>query len=121
MKKNKLITIVFTLVAMLTLSFSADAASSKVMWDNMELKKGQIGRVTVLKETNLLLISEFNGEGGSAVRTLKPGEVYRVYSFKTPHGYVPMYAVGDKHYVMKDTDVKYETPSKAKLALVNKK
>ncbi|MDI2586569.1 hypothetical protein OR571_05330 [Psychrobacillus sp. NEAU-3TGS] len=106
---------------------SASAAStSKVMWDNMELKKGQIGRVTILKETILMHIGKDPSVEGGAVRALKPGEVYRVYSTKTPDGYVPMYAVGGEYYIIQNSTlngvhVKYETPSKAKLALLNKK
>ncbi len=106
---------------------SVSAANpSKVMWDNMELKKGQIGRVTILKETSLLHIGKDPSVDGGAVRALKPGEVYRVYSTKTPDGYVPMYAVGGEYYIIQNSTlngvhVKYETPSKAKLALLNKK
>ncbi|GGA42835.1 hypothetical protein [Psychrobacillus lasiicapitis] len=106
---------------------SASATSiSNVMWGNMELKRGQIGRVTILKETFLMHIGKDPSVDGGAVRALKPGEVYRVYSTKTPDGYVPMYAVGGEYYIIQNSTlngvhVKYETPSKAKLALLNKK
>jgi Cu/Zn superoxide dismutase len=51
MKKSKLIVIAFTLVAMFTFSsITSEASTSKVMWGKTELKKGQIGKVTILKD-----------------------------------------------------------------------
>ena len=57
----------------------ADAAT-KIMWGKTELKLGQIGKVTILSNTNLIKIAS-NGSL-STVRTLKKGEEYRVYSYK---------------------------------------
>ncbi len=100
---------------------AAEASSSKVWWDGAELKPGQIGRVTILKENTLFML---DGRNLEPVRKLHPGEVYRVYSAKTPDGYVPMYGVGGKYYVVQNVypnntgHLKYETPSKSKLALV---
>jgi hypothetical protein len=123
----------FFIVGMLCLSFiylpdgrisAKEASSSKVWWDGAELKPGQIGRVTILKETTLF---KQVGSYVGVAHQLYPGEVYRVYSVKTPEGYVPMYGVGGGFYVVqdnypnKDGHLKYETPSKAKLALVKSK
>lgn len=86
----------------------------KVMWGKTELKLGQIGKVTILSNTNLVKM-ESNGSL-TTVRTLKKGEEYRVYSFNSNHG--GLYGVGGGSYIQKSTKVKYETPSKSKLALL---
>ncbi|QFG00418.1 leucine-rich repeat domain-containing protein [Psychrobacillus glaciei] len=77
----------------------------KVKWGDHELKIGQIGGVTVLKDTELFKLS---GEKRENVRTLKAGEFYRIYSFKQNS-----FDVGGGYFVTKDNKVKYETPSKA--------
>ncbi|MEI4770103.1 transglycosylase SLT domain-containing protein [Psychrobacillus sp. FJAT-51614] len=86
----------------------------KVMWGKTELRLGQIGKVTILSNTNLVKM-ESNGSL-TTVRPLKKGEEYRVYSYKSNHG--GLYGVGGGSYVQKSTKVKYETPSKSKLALL---
>lgn len=50
-------------------NMQADAATNKVMWGKTELKQGQIGKVTILADTNLVKV----GSNGSLnkVRTLK--------------------------------------------------
>lgn len=92
---------------------SANAAT-KVMWGKTELKLGQIGKATILSNTNLVKL-ESNGSL-TTVRTMKKGEEYRVYSFKSNHG--GLYGVGGGSFIQKSTKVKYETPSKSKLALL---
>lgn len=82
----------------------------KVWWDEAELTPGQIGRLTVLKETKLY---KLDGETKVYSRTLKAGEFYRIYAFKPG-----MLSVGGGYYVDRDSTVNYETPSKAKLDLV---
>ncbi|QGM32487.1 hypothetical protein GI482_00340 [Bacillus sp. N3536] len=82
------------------------------MWGKTELKEGQIGKITILKPTELVKL-ESNGSL-TTVRMLKSGEEFRVYSFKSQHG--GLYGVGGGNYVKKDDRVKYETPSKNKLA-----
>ncbi|WP_313803726.1 hypothetical protein [Cytobacillus sp.] len=124
---KKLLTILFvSFFALFGFTLSPGAASQKVMWDNLELKPGQIGRVTILQQTSLFKVQV--GTSGvklfDPVRELKPGEVYRVYGTKTIQGYAPLYDVGGSFYVIQSTGhnighLKYETPSKAKLALVN--
>ncbi|TQR14714.1 hypothetical protein [Psychrobacillus soli] len=110
------------LVAVLALGITsfnniqAEASTNKVMWGKTELKQGQIGKVTILADTNLVKI----GSNGSLnkVRTLKKGEEYRVYTYKGTNG--GLYGLGASSYVQKGAQVKYETPSKGKLALLNK-
>ena len=86
-----------------------------VYWDGIILKKGQIGRLTIEKPINLW---KRNGSKLEYVRTLHPGETYRVYRLDSKHG--GQYAVGAGLYVtIIDGYVKYQTPSKQKLKLVN--
>lgn len=90
---------------------SSNSNATKVMWGKTELKKGQIGKVTILTETDLVKL-----ENGSLtkVRTLKKGEEFRVYTYKSEQG--GLYGVGGGSFVQKSSKVKYETPSKSKLA-----
>jgi len=83
---------------------------TKIWWNGVELKKGQIGRLTILKDTPLYKVS---GETKTFSRTLKKGEFYRIYAFKPG-----MLSVGGGYYVTRDAKVSYETPSKTKLAAV---
>lgn len=92
-----------------------DVPAVKVMWGKTELKLGQIGKVTILTNTNLV---KLESDGSlTTVRPLKKGEEYRVYSYKSNHE--GLYGVGGGNYVQKSTKVKYETPSKSKLALLS--
>ncbi|WP_313956968.1 excalibur calcium-binding domain-containing protein [Bacillus sp. FJAT-22090] len=91
---------------------SASSNAASVMWGKTELKEGQIGKVTILKSTELVKL-ESNGSL-STVRKLKVGDEFRVYSFKSQHG--GLYGVGGRSYVRKNELAKYETPSKSKLA-----
>lgn len=79
----------------------------KLMWDGLEMKVGQIGRLTVLQNTTLY---KLDGDKEIPARTLNKGEFYRIYTFKT--GWV---GLGGGYYVKRDTTVKYESPSKSKL------
>ncbi|MEH7122435.1 MBL fold metallo-hydrolase [Bacillus sp. JJ1532] len=111
--------VMLLLAAVLFFSFagfqSYDAhAATRVMWGKTELKAGQIGKVTVLSNTDLVTL-DANGSL-KAVRTLKAGEEYRVYSYKSAHD--GLYGVGGGQYIQKSSKIKYETPSKAKLALL---
>ncbi|MED1908540.1 N-acetylmuramoyl-L-alanine amidase [Cytobacillus firmus] len=90
---------------------------NKVMWDDAELRKGQIGRITILKAINLWK-RETNGKL-TMVRILRTGERYRVYGYDDKHG--SQYSVGGGCWITKmDGYVKYETPSKAKLEAVKR-
>ncbi|WP_144513819.1 hypothetical protein [Bacillus sp. FJAT-22090] len=95
---------------------SADAATSKVMWGKTELKIGQIGKVTILKDTLLMKIE--NDGSLTTLRTLKKGEEYRVYSYKGQQN--GLYGLGGSGFVQKSNAIRYETPSKTKLALLQK-
>jgi competence protein ComEC len=52
---------------------------SKVSWDGIELKPGQIGRLSVLQDTPIYTLE---GEKKVFSRTLKAGEFFRIYAFK---------------------------------------
>ncbi|WP_315906980.1 DUF3298 and DUF4163 domain-containing protein [Priestia koreensis] len=74
---------------------------AKVMWGNQEVVKGQIGKATVVKATDL-----FKKQGNGKyvkVRTLKAGEAVRVFSSTST-----MYYVGSSQYVKKSANVKYQ-------------
>jgi hypothetical protein len=126
--KIKLLSV--ALLSVLTFAFFsgiAEAAPAKVMWDNVELKKGQIGRVTMLKTG----FSIFKLENGVMVPTryVKKGEVFRVYGIYRD-SYTTNYALGANLYAYRSShrldgsniyfqkNLMYETPSKAKLELV---
>lgn len=78
-----------------------------IRWDLGELKVGQIGRLTVLKETQ---VYKLNGNTRVMTKTLKPGEQYRIYAFRPG-----MLNVGGGFYIDRDARVIYETPSPVKM------
>ena len=95
----------------------AAKTSEAVMWDDEELKKGQIGRITVLKPINLW--RRVGADQIEFVRILQPGEVYRVYGYTEQYG--GQYNVGAGYYITNmEGYIKYETPSKEKLEQANK-
>lgn len=51
------------------------------------------------------------------MRDLQKGEEFRVYSYKSMEG--GLYGVGNSNFIYKSPVVKYETPSKSKLALLS--
>ncbi|USK57736.1 hypothetical protein LIS82_27555 (plasmid) [Cytobacillus solani] len=53
--KKKLLVSIFTVFLLL---FSSSVASAKVMWGKTELKKGQIGKVTILTNVTATKINE---------------------------------------------------------------
>jgi hypothetical protein len=83
---------------------------AKVYWDGAELKPGQIGRLTVLQETDLF---KLQGNKKIFYKKLKPGQTFRVYNWEPS-----MLGIGGGYYIHRDSRIKYETPSKAKLAQV---
>jgi hypothetical protein len=112
MKIGKLL-VMFSL-AMALLLFSnqeaqAGSAPIGVKWDNSILIQGQIGRVTILQDTAL-----YKYEKGKlmTIKTLRKGNIYRVYSYKDQNGGV--YGLGGGAFVKKSSSIKYETPSKTK-------
>lgn len=96
---------------------ASDAATTKVMWGKTELKLGQIGKVTVKSKTVLYKLEKNNKL--TKIRDLKAGEEFRVYSYKSMEG--GLYGVGASSFIYKSPVVKYETPSKSKLALLSGK
>jgi N-acetylmuramoyl-L-alanine amidase len=82
--------------------------SNAAFWDGMELKKGQKGRITILKPINLY---KRVGDKLEMVRILQPDEVYRVYGYDNEHG--GQYNVGGLYVTKMDGYIKFETPSKA--------
>jgi hypothetical protein len=82
-------------------------ASAKVIWNGAELKKGQIGNLTILKQTELYKLS---GANKTVIRKLNPGEVYRIYTFLPGK-----LGVGGGYYIDRDSKIKYQTPSKEKM------
>ena len=115
MKGKKALFISFLTIFMLL--FSASMASAKVMWGKTELKKGQIGKITVTQPINLWERDANNKLKLS--RVLNPGEEYRVYRYDNLYG--GQYGLGGGMYITKmPNHIKYETPSKAKLALLEK-
>lgn len=115
----------FKVVLLLVLAFGlstfnpteSDAAATKVMWGKTELKLGQIGKVTINSRTVLYKLEKNNTL--TKIRDLKAGEEFRVYSFKSMEG--GLYGVGASSFISKSPVVKYETPSKSKLALLSGK
>lgn len=84
----------------------------KLMWGKTEFKKGQIGKVTILKPINLW--ADKNGKL-EMVRILKLNEEYRVYGYRADFG--GQYDLGAGHWVTNiPSHIRYETPSKALLA-----
>ncbi|MFE8701767.1 DUF5050 domain-containing protein [Cytobacillus sp. FJAT-54145] len=119
MKKFKIIILSFALLISLFMYSTPSSANSecagvkvgtKIWWDGVELKPGQIGRLFVLKDTPLY---KLDGDKKVTERTLKAGEKYRIYAFKPG-----MLSLGGGLFIDRDSRVKYETPSKAKLKLV---
>lgn len=117
---KNLLKIVALTVLLISLSIasvgSASAATpSKIMWGKTELKIGQIGKVTILQDTPLVKLAS---DGTlTTVRTLKKGDEYRVYSYKSSLN--GLYGVGAGSFVQQNAKIKYETPSKRKLEILS--
>jgi hypothetical protein len=108
--------IIYAFVLILGFGFLSpvvDRAEAKVIWGKIELKQGMIGKVTILKDTNLYSIT---GNKLYVVRKAKKGQEFGVYSYKKDFG--GLYGLGGGIYVKKSSSIKYETPSKAKLEQV---
>lgn len=116
MRKTKIFVCFIVMLTMFLPVFNApkvEAASAPVVyWDGMILKKGQIGRLDILKPINLW--KRDSGDKLVFVRVLKPGERYRVYQYSSKYG--GQYGLGGSCFVtnMKGY-VAFKTPSKAKL------
>jgi NlpC/P60 family len=88
----------------------------KVYWDGLLMVKGQIGKVKVLKSTDI-----YKRTGAGVLvkeRTLQPGQQFRVYQYRSEQGGI--YGLGGSLFLKKNTNlVDYRTPSKSKLAILN--
>ncbi|MCP1159470.1 M15 family metallopeptidase [Bacillus infantis] len=87
----------------------APPKQDKLMWGDVEYRKGQIGRVTILKPINLWR----DGENGKleVVKILQPPSQYRVYGYRNDYG--GQYDLGGGCWLTKmDGYIKYETPSR---------
>lgn len=118
--KRKILLCCFLFLSGLMAPFSyavkkASASTPVVYWEGMQLVKGQVGKLDILKPINL-----WKRENNKLkfVRVLNPGEAYRVYRYDS--GFGGQYGVGGQYFVtnMKGY-VQYKTPSKLKLKLVN--
>ena len=109
--KKKLLGIVFAFILALSI-LPVGSAQASVMWGKTELKKGQIGKATLLNDSQLWIFSK-DQKSLVESRKLKKGEEYRVYTFKSDFG--GLYGVGGGAFIKKSPAVKYETPSKTKL------
>lgn len=88
---------------------------NKVMWGKTELWKGQLGKVTVKKSTNLW--KRLDNGTLQKVRELKVGDEYRVYRYLNEKNGLD--GVGAGMFVERDAmSILYETPSKRNLRLV---
>ncbi|QED49642.1 hypothetical protein FSZ17_21540 [Cytobacillus dafuensis] len=89
--------------------------AATVYWDGVELKKGQIGRVTIVKPLNLWKRTE---NGLQFERQLQKGEKYRVYRMDDQYG--GQFGVGGDLYITNiEGHVIYETPSISKRKLLD--
>lgn len=95
------------------LLFSTSDAEAKVMWGKTELKKGQIGKVTAILSDTMANTMKNNTIQPNKV--LKKGGEFRVYTYRVL-GNKQFYGLGGGQFVQKTSKIKYETPSKAKLA-----
>jgi hypothetical protein len=110
--KKKIIGLLVSFV-LLVIVMLPHNASAQVLWDGIVLKKGQIGKLTVLKQTNLY---KLEGTKQTISRKLNPGEVYRIYTFLPGK-----LGLGAGYYIDRDSRIKYQTPSKEKLQALGAK
>ncbi|ANB60509.1 SLAP domain-containing protein [Anoxybacteroides amylolyticum] len=90
-------------VALSVFGWNGQTTEAKVLWGNLELKKGTIGKIIIVRNTTLY---QWKQNKMQAVRALKKGQQYRVYSTKTIEGAL-FYGVGSGLYVSKNANVQY--------------
>lgn len=100
--------IVAGLFTLAIIGFTPTASGAPVMWGKTELKAGQIGKVTLYAD-----VATYNADG-SLAKILPEGGEYRVYTSGNAK-----YGLGGGLYIHMYAALNYETPSKAKLALLN--
>jgi hypothetical protein len=107
---------IFVMLFVFLFAGGGESAEAKVMWGKIELKKGMIGKITVVKDTDLYSLTKNNQL--KVIRQLKKGQEYRVYGFKNIYG--GLYSVGGA-YVKKTSSIKYEALSKETFSLLIKR
>ncbi|MBS4190195.1 DUF3298 and DUF4163 domain-containing protein [Bacillus sp. FJAT-49705] len=108
---KRIVSLLFAIVLIFSILPNTSAKAS-VMWGKTELRNGQIGKVTILQDSQLWKFDKDN-KTLVEVRKLNKGEEYRVYSYRNDLG--GLYGVGEGSFIKKSAAAKYETPSKAKL------
>ncbi|MED4532921.1 DUF3298 and DUF4163 domain-containing protein [Metabacillus fastidiosus] len=104
--------LVFFSIILLSIGFiQPQPANAKVMWGSIEMKKGQIGKVTMLKDVDIYVKK---GDSYSVTGKAKKNQVNRVYT--NQNGYL---GIGGGKFIKNDKSVKYETPSKSRLQALN--
>lgn len=90
-----------------TFANSTCSGEQEIKWDGIELKAGQIGRVTIQKSTTI-----YKNVNGSFEfwKNAKQGESFRVYANKETY-----FHLGGGLVIQNDAAILYETPSKEKL------
>jgi alpha-tubulin suppressor-like RCC1 family protein len=95
-------------------------APTRVMWGKMELKKGQIGKIKVIKNTSMYKKNQVTGTLEFS-KTLKTGEEYSVYGKSTDESGATIYDVGGGAYVEGTNNITFVTPPKSIQALLDLK
>jgi hypothetical protein len=117
MKKFFTLSVAFVVAIVVFFNFNGHAAEAKVLWGKLELKKGMIGKIVVVKDTELYKWEQPNKL--KVIRKLKKGQEYRVYSSKTIQGSL-FYGIGGGAYVKKTANVQYVALSPQQFALLIK-
>jgi Peptidase family M23 len=92
--------------------------NAPLYFKGIEFKRNQKGLLTIDK--SIVLWERNSNDDISYVRTLEPGEQYRVYGYDDKHG--GQYNVGDGQWVTNMPDhITYETPSKDFLNLAERR
>lgn len=93
---------IFLLTVILAVTVSLQPAEANTMWGKVEIKKGMIGKVQVLKETSLYQI---NKKKLKVIKKLKKGTEYGVYEYTKSYG--GLYKVADNRYIKKSKSIQY--------------
>ncbi|MBA2877202.1 uncharacterized protein YkwD [Anoxybacillus kamchatkensis] len=99
------------LIMIIGTSVQAEATcTNDVWWEGAKLQKGQIGKVTVLKDTSIVT---FKNKKTVFTRKAKRGNVYNVYAI-----YAKYFHIGNNQYIKNDANIRYKAVPKEKLALL---
>ncbi|MCL6586224.1 MAG: serine protease [Anoxybacillus sp.] len=84
--------------------------TTNVSWEGEKLQKGQIGKVSVLKDTPIVT---FKNKKTVVIGKAKRGNVYKVYAIQTNY-----FHIGNHRYIKNSTNVRYKAVPKEKLVLL---